>query len=263
MRGHCQSGILDVVMLDMMKRQQNSSDWPYCGPVLITGENKVTCGAEAIVLSEDVNTYVYIMNSMYEMSGVCKSVTKNIFGDGIMSARLLIQLEIEKTCNLILDRYHLLNVDWPAKFGWLWPRVESFMSSLVYAKSEEEYNVGFEEVRSRCNSLDLQAYLENEVHAHRKHFVDFWIKQYPNHLDGVGDQCAEANHSSYCNMISFGSYVHPAEQIVKCMERSKDIAAERNFKRYKYHMNRMNPVSFVGMMTLRMQLLWPNSILKV
>ncbi|EJK64535.1 hypothetical protein THAOC_14723, partial [Thalassiosira oceanica] len=49
MRKHCQDGLCDVFMLDMMKRQQNSADWPYCGPVLITGENKAVCGCEAIL----------------------------------------------------------------------------------------------------------------------------------------------------------------------------------------------------------------------
>ena len=73
MRGHCQGGLLDVVMLDMMKRQQNTADWPYCGPVLITGENKVACACEAIVLSEGTSYYSWIMNSVYDMSGVDRS----------------------------------------------------------------------------------------------------------------------------------------------------------------------------------------------
>ena len=89
MRGHCQGGLLDVVMLDMMKRQQNTADWPYCGPVLITGENKIACACEAIVLSEGTNYYSWIMNSVYEMSGVDRSETKIIFGDGIHSDNLL------------------------------------------------------------------------------------------------------------------------------------------------------------------------------
>ncbi|EJK69126.1 hypothetical protein THAOC_09653, partial [Thalassiosira oceanica] len=70
MRKHCQDGLCDVFMLDMMKRQQNSADWPYCGPVLITGENKAVCGCEAIVISEDSESYIFVMNSLYDMSGV-------------------------------------------------------------------------------------------------------------------------------------------------------------------------------------------------
>ena len=125
MRGHCQEGLLDVVMLDMMKRQQNSADWPYCGPVLITGENKVACGAEAIVLTEDIDSYVYIMSGIYEMSGVHRSATKVIFGDGILSMNILRRLGIENSCKLILDRKHLMSFDWPGVFGpFVWDSID-------------------------------------------------------------------------------------------------------------------------------------------
>ena len=55
MQGHCQAGLLDVVMLDMMKRQRNTVDWPYCGPILITGENKIACACDGIG-SDNIHT---------------------------------------------------------------------------------------------------------------------------------------------------------------------------------------------------------------
>ena len=233
MRGHCQGGLLDVVMLDMMKRQQNSADWPYCGPILITGENKIACACEAIVLSEGTSYYSWIMNSVYDMSGVDRSVTKIIFGDGIHSDNLLRQLNIEDTCNLIFDRYHLMEVDWKKKFGYAWPALSSYMHTLVHAKTEESYTHALEEVRKRVKSTELQNYVLNEVHANRKHIVDYWIKNYPLHLNRLGDQGAESNHSSYCARISFGGFVQPAEQVFQCLERSKDIAKELNIKRWE------------------------------
>ena len=165
MRGHCKAGLLDVVMLDMMKRQQNTVDWPYCGPVLITGENKVACACEAIVLSESQDTYVWIMNSVYEMSGVSPKQTKVIFGDGVQSMKLLERLGIEKTCALILDRYHLLQVDWPKKFGYHWCKISTFMKDLVYATSESEYDDAFEKGRQSTKSSDLQKYLVSLPHT--------------------------------------------------------------------------------------------------
>ena len=43
MRQHCKDGFLDVIMLDMMKSQINSANYPYFGPVMMTGENVVVC----------------------------------------------------------------------------------------------------------------------------------------------------------------------------------------------------------------------------
>ena len=241
MRGHCQEGLLDVVMLDMMKRQQNSADWPYCGPVLITGENKVACGAEAIVLTEDIDSYVYIMNGIYEMSGVHRSATKVIFGDGILSTNILRRLGIENSCKLILDRKHLMSFDWPGVFGpFVWARISPFMSNLVYAKTEEDYNNALHEVRTQLTSQNHQNYVENEIHPNRFHFVDYWIKSYEGQLNRVGDQGAEGNHSSYCARISFGGFVHPAKQLTQCLERSKDIGKELSTNRYELYMKDLN-----------------------
>ena len=80
MLGHAKL-LLDVVMIDKTKRQQNSANWCYCGPCGITGDKKIACFVEAIMIAEEHQDYVFIMNSLYEKSGVDRSVTKLIFGD--------------------------------------------------------------------------------------------------------------------------------------------------------------------------------------
>ena len=233
-RGNCKN-LLDVVMLDMMKRQQNSVDWPYCGPVFISGhEHSIALGAEAILITESIDAYVFVMNATYEMSGVDRTVTRVIFADGIMSLTLLRKLGIENTCNLVLDRYHLVDVDWAKAFGWHYPKIKPLMRKLVDSKTEEEYQQTFELVRSKCPSAIHQTYLEKEVHVNRHHFVAYWTKSYEGHLNRNGDQGSEANHSSYCQRISFGSFIQPAEQVVQCLERSKDIAKARDQTLFKY-----------------------------
>ena len=112
MHGHSKR-LLDVVMLDMMKRQQNSANWCYCGPCGITGEKKVACFVEAILITKEHQACVFIIDSLYEMSGVDRSVTKLIFGDGIMSNNRSEKLGISEFCNLIMDVFHLLELVWP------------------------------------------------------------------------------------------------------------------------------------------------------
>ena len=107
MRQHFKDGLLGVIMLDMMKRQINSANWTYCGPVMITGENVVVCASKAIGISETLATYALIMNSMYSMLVLPRSVTKLVFGNGILSAKLLKDMGIQNMAKLILNKYHL------------------------------------------------------------------------------------------------------------------------------------------------------------
>ena len=74
---------------------------------MITGKTVVVCACEAIVISETLAAYTWIMNIIYSMSGLPCSVTELVFGNGILSANLLKDLGIQNTAKLILNQYHL------------------------------------------------------------------------------------------------------------------------------------------------------------
>ena len=107
MRGHCHDGLTSSLMLDMMKRQLNSANWPYCGPVAITGENKVATLTEAIVIDENFCSYEWVIRSILDIAGQPMSTLACMFGDGIQSTELLGQLNVKHSANLILDIHHL------------------------------------------------------------------------------------------------------------------------------------------------------------
>ena len=91
----------------MMKRQIKISNWPYCGPVMMMDENVLVCACEAIVISETLADYAWIMNNICYMLGLPCSVTELVFGNGMLSANLLKDLGIQHTAKLILNQYHL------------------------------------------------------------------------------------------------------------------------------------------------------------
>jgi hypothetical protein len=102
----------DVLFLDAMKRQLNSVYWPYFSIVLLDGFNKIALAAEAIGCVERVDTYIWLVQGALTMTPRRKKESiKVIFADGIMSERLLTKLQIEATCKLCLDAYHLLEID--------------------------------------------------------------------------------------------------------------------------------------------------------
>ena len=85
----------------------------------------------------------------------------------------------------------------------------------------------------KVTSTDHLNYIENEIHPLWKHFSYAWINQYLMHLDRLGDQGTEANHSSYCVRILFGCYMEPVEQVSESIKRSQDISSELHNKRYE------------------------------
>ena len=54
----------DIVFLDSQKRQYNKICGPYIGPVIRTGKNKVRVVAESVVISEDLDSYQWILKSI-------------------------------------------------------------------------------------------------------------------------------------------------------------------------------------------------------
>ena len=64
MRQDCKDGLLDVIILDMMKRLINSANWTYCVTVMMTVENVVVCDCESIFISDTLAAYAWNMNSI-------------------------------------------------------------------------------------------------------------------------------------------------------------------------------------------------------
>lgn len=104
------------------------------------------------------------------------------------------------------------------------------MQKLLHANTKESHESALNEVRKRVKSTKLQNYVVQEVHSNKMHMVDYWIKAYPLHLDLLGGQYAESNHSNHCTRMSFGGFLQPADQVFQCLERSKDVAKEMNVK---------------------------------
>lgn len=134
--------------LDSMKRQQNSLYWPYFGPALLDGDNKIRLGCEAIMCTERLECYQFVVEAMYEMApSASMADIRIIFGDGIMEESLLVRLGIQGTCHLGYDQYHLLHIDWPLQFGaQLWTILEDSFKQFVYANTEEECEGGLKTI---------------------------------------------------------------------------------------------------------------------
>jgi hypothetical protein len=58
------------IALDCCKKKLNNYGWPYFAPCGYTGDNTLAVFAQAICISELKNSYTFVLNSLFEMSGV-------------------------------------------------------------------------------------------------------------------------------------------------------------------------------------------------
>ena len=54
----------NIMFIDGQKRKYNKLNWPYIGPCIRNSDNRVGVTCEAIVTSEDIDTYTWVFKSM-------------------------------------------------------------------------------------------------------------------------------------------------------------------------------------------------------
>ena len=100
------------MFIDGQKRKYKQLNWPCIGPVIKNSDNqRVTC--EAIVTTEDIDTYTWIFKSMMSIEPRWSVSKLQIYADGLVSQKLLDNLGIRETCILHGDFYHLYKENWP------------------------------------------------------------------------------------------------------------------------------------------------------
>ena len=115
-----------ILFLDAQKRQHNEYNWPYIAPCIKDHENSIGLICESIVISEDLDTYAWILRQAAAMEPRWSLTDiRLIFADQLITNNLLVKLGIEKACTLRGDVYHLMNEVWPKTktFGQAWHNV--------------------------------------------------------------------------------------------------------------------------------------------
>jgi hypothetical protein len=57
----------DILCLDMQARQYNSSGFPYCSPIGVSGKKQNAQTSDAFLVEESTETYFWIRQSQHEM----------------------------------------------------------------------------------------------------------------------------------------------------------------------------------------------------
>jgi hypothetical protein len=166
----------------------------------VVGEKKVCVACEAIVLSECVSAYAWMISSAIEMAPPVKlSDIKVIYGDGIFGGEEL--LGIKESCRIILDHQHLLSQDigaWPQKFGGvMWAQLKADCTDLVKTYNNQHYNICLDRIRLEVRySPSFSEYVEKNIHQKRHLFANHLLQHYRDILDATDELAKSVSNVS-------------------------------------------------------------------
>ena len=149
-----------VLFLDAQKRQYNKLCWPYIGPTIKTSENTVRVIVESVVISEDIETYEWILRAVAEMEPKWHlNQLKIIFADGLITETLLQRLKIQDTCTLRSDYWHLTTEVFPKEYNFgpqFYPLIKNNLRKMLLSDTKAEWDTAYNECKRMFSRLSTQ-----------------------------------------------------------------------------------------------------------
>ena len=213
----------DILSLDMQHRQHNNHNWPYFAPVVKDGEMNIGVICESIVISEDIDSYAWVIRKMVEIEPRFKLENiKFIFGDQGITYGLLENLGIQKTCTLRGDYYHLFYQVWPQphNFGQkIFELISPFLKTMLLSRSKEEYDRCFMLAATALKDDPVKAEILNKINENPSYYAGYYLRDRVGNLNMHGSQGSESNHSSIISHLgqvcSGNSIMNHVCQLVK------------------------------------------------
>ena len=190
----------NIMFIDGQKRKYNKLNWPYIGPVIKNSDNRIGVTCEAIVTSEDIDTYTWIMKSMMSIEPRW-SVNKLqiLYADGLVTTKLLDNLGISDSCVLHGDYYHLFKENWPKpeNFGsTLFRLVKPYLQKMVFSKTKLEWDNAFLAASEKLAAHPLKLELLQGIYTNPNYYAGYVTRGIVGNLSLNGTAPAEQNHAS-------------------------------------------------------------------
>ena len=188
--------------------------------------------AESIVCSERLDAYQFVLRSIFEMAPLrSKETVRVLASDCFVTSSLLEKLQIQSTCKLMWDHYHILEVVWPSQLG---PHYFTMACPLLAAWLNSSMQEAFDATMGEiCTVLeerpDHVSYIQGWG-KDRHHFAAYLLDSYPGSLNRRGSSASEQNHSSYVAIIGSGFTDNPCLMLEKTIGRQTEINRKRNEK---------------------------------
>ena len=215
----------DVMFLDAQKRQYNKLCWPYIGPVIKTNENQTRCVAESIVITEDINMYKWILKTIEVMEPrwSLKDI-KIIFADGLITNRLLHELNIADTCVLRGDYYHLMHEIFPKEHNFgreAFASIKAYVRCMLMCKTKEEWESSYKSAVMLLEAYPRKIELLTSIYNKPSYYAGYYLTNIPGNLNIHGTAAAESNHAAIVRHFGDSGAWNMVYHIKKLLERQQ------------------------------------------
>ena len=222
----------NIMFIDAQKRKYNKLNWPYIGPVIKNSDNRIGVTCEAIVTTEDIDTYTWIFKSMVSIEPRWSvSRLQILYGDGLVSKKLLENLGISHSCILHGDFYHLFKENWPKpeNFGIsIFRIIKPHLYKMLLSKTVAEWDNAFNEASNKLIGHPVRLDLLRKIHADPDYYAGYVTRKIVGNLSCNGTAPSEQNHASIvaCNGNNMLGSI--CEHLKALCERQQQICNKEN-----------------------------------
>ena len=222
----------NIFFIDGQKRKFNQLNWPYIGPVIKNSDNRIGVTCEAIVTAEDNDTYTWVFKSMLALEPRWSlSNIQIIYGDGLVSQKLLTNLGITDTCILHGDFYHLYKENWPKSnyFGSVvYKLIKPQLYKMLVSKDKTEWDTAYEEACKLLDTHPLKLELLQKIYSNPNYYAGYVTRTIVGNLNLNGTVHAEQNHSSIVNYNGDMIVGNICKHLKSLCERQQQICNKEN-----------------------------------
>ena len=198
----------NIIFTDAQNREHNNFGWPYIALVVKDMDMKIAVTCEALAITEDLETYSWILRSQADMEPRWKlSDLKIIFGDQRITTTLLNMLKIEDTCLLRGDYYHLMKEVFPTSefFGThVMNLIEKDLRNMLLTSKEAEWNASYSKIVEVLKDDPAKIRKLDKIKDNPSYCAGCYLKKIKGNLDLNGSAPAEQNHSSVIAFLGKG-----------------------------------------------------------
>jgi len=188
------------ISLDAMKKTLNTSNYPYFAATVIRDDGMIDIALEAIIRSENVFAYHFLIKSMLDMAH--KRTSDQIYvitADDFINQNMVTNDFGLPNAKFMADYYHLNESIWPNNFrAHIWDAIKAHIKVMLDAKDENKFKQAAKSADSililnRASSKEI-AYMASIVKRGPEYSL-YQVQRTKGSLCRRGSQRSECQHS--------------------------------------------------------------------
>ena len=149
---------------------------------------------------------------------------KAIFADGLITQRLLEELNISETCVLRGDYYHLMHQVFPKEHNFgreCFMKIKTYLKCMLLSKISNEWEMAHVSAKLKLEGYPRKLEILREIYNRPSYYAGYYLTNIPGNLNIHGTASSESNHSSIVRHFGESGAWSLVYQIKKLLERQR------------------------------------------